>query len=131
MLDDAAVGAFRAAILEGSDSRDRPFPWRLQRDSYAVLVGEVLLQRTRGENAAPVYREFLRRWPTPGHLARAREKTVARVIRPLGLVKRAQIMIRLGKAIVESGGVPTDPGLLEDLPGVGPYAAHAVPVFAN
>jgi A/G-specific adenine glycosylase len=108
----------------------RSFPWREQRDPYAVLIGEILLQRTRGEQVVPVYQEFLRRWPTPDRLARARESSLARVIRPLGLAKRARTLKRLGRALAQPERVPTDPNLLERLPGVGPYAAHAVPIFA-
>lgn len=127
----AAQDAFRAAILGGFDQRDRSFPWRSRRDPYAVLIGEVLLQRTRGEHAVRVYLDFVRRWPTPERLARARVPTIERVIRPLGLVKRAAILSRLGKAIVAADGVPADPADLARLPGVGPYAAHSVPVFAG
>src|SRR5687768_10719813 len=62
------VDTFRGAILEEFDARNRLFPWRARRDPYAVLIGEVLLQRTRGENASVAYREFMRRWPTPERL---------------------------------------------------------------
>lgn len=77
-----------------------------------------------------VYLEFLRRWPDPERLAHAPVRSIAAVIRPLGLAKRAPGLKRLGAALAEVGGVPTDPQALEALPGVGPYAAHAVPVFA-
>lgn len=109
----------------------RPFPWREARSSYEVLVGELLLQRTRAEHVVPVYREFLRRWPAPERLARARESTIRRVIAPLGLAKRATIIRRLGRRLDELGSVPTDPSDLLLLPGVGPYTANAVAVFAD
>ena len=73
----------------------------------------------------------IRRWPTPARLARARISTIAAVIRPLGLTKRARILSSLGRSILASGDVPLDPEALQQLPGVGPYAAHAVPVFAT
>lgn len=110
--------------------RSRPFPWRDSQDPYIVLIGEVLLQRTRGDLVEPVFRDFIRRWPSFEKLGGAREHTIARVIRPLGLGKRAPIIKRLGDALVEKGRVPTTPDELLDLPGVGPYAAHAVPIFA-
>lgn len=78
----------------------------------------------------PVFEEFLRRWPTESHLARARTSSIASVIRPLGLTKRAPRLKELGKALEREGGVPEHPDKLLGLPGVGPYAAHAVPVFA-
>lgn len=94
------------------------------------MIGEVLLQRTRGDLVEPVFREFIRRWPTFEKLGTAREQTIARVIRPLGLAKRAPIIKRLAKELIGHGKVPTAPEELIELPGVGPYAAHAVPVFA-
>ena len=91
----------------------------------------VLLQRTRGENAIGVYRSFLRHWPNPDALARARVGTIEAVIRPLGLVRRAAVLKRLGQALVAIGSVPESPDALDRLPGVGPYAAHSVQVFAR
>jgi len=122
---------FRRAILRWHRLHPRSFPWRRRRDPYALLVGEVLLQRTRGELVVPVFEEFVRRWPNPEDLARARLSSIATVIRPLGLAKRAPILKDLGGALAEHGSVPAEPEELMRLPGIGPYAAHAVPVFAG
>lgn len=108
----------------------RSFPWRQSENLYEVLIGEVLLQRTRGEQVVAVYQEFLRRWPDREKLSRARVSTVKRVIRPLGLGKRASILKQLGIALVGRAAIPTDPAQLVELPGIGPYGAHATPCFA-
>lgn len=122
--------AFRQQMLLFHQRSGREFPWRATSDPYAVLIGEVLLQRTKGGSlVVEVYRDFLRRWPTPEKLARARVRTIEHVIRPLGLVKRAPILKELGREIVEFGETPTTPDRLRELPGVGPYGAHAVAVF--
>lgn len=121
---------FRRVMLRQSRTSSRRFPWRESTDPYEVLIGEVLLQRTRGEHVVSVYQEFLRRWPDAGALASAREESIARVIHPLGLPKRAPILQQLGQAIAERGDVPRTPAELDPLPGVGRYGAHAVPVFA-
>lgn len=120
---------YRRAILRWFRDHPRTFPWRTRRDLYGLLVGEVLLQRTRGENVVDVYVEFLQRWPNPQQLAGARTTSVASVIRPLGLTKRAPILKQLGIALVGRGHVRPEPDELLSLPGIGPYAAHAVPVF--
>ena len=130
MISSNRLSRFRTVVLEWYRAGGmRAFPWRESRDPYAVLVGEVLLQRTRGEHVAPVYEEFLRRWPTYRDLGRARLGTIESVIRPLGLAKRAPILKRLSEALIEIGGIPADPDRLEKLPGIGPYTAHAVLVF--
>jgi A/G-specific adenine glycosylase len=68
---------------------------------------------------------MFRRWPDAEHLARARETSVASVIRPLGLVRRAGSLKALARMVVAIGEVPSTLEELLDLPGVGPYAAGA------
>lgn len=123
--------AYRAGVLGWAETNMRSFPWRTTDDPYRVLIGEVLLQRTRGAQVVPVYEQFVARWPTPLKLARAREKTIAAAIRPLGLAKRAPRLKALGRALVAEGLVPVEPENLLRLPGVGPYVSHAVAVFAG
>jgi A/G-specific adenine glycosylase len=122
--------AYREAVLAWGQANARAFPWRETRDPYEVLIGEVLLQRTRGTQVVPVYERFTARWPSPQRLGRAREASIATVVRPLGLAKRAPVLKALGRALAARGRVPLDPDELICLPGVGPYASHAVPVFA-
>ena len=122
---------YRRAVLAFHAERGRSFPWRDTTDPYAVLLGEILLQRTRGEHVEPVYREVMRRWPTPARLSRARKDTLARVLRPLGLTRRSAVIARLASALAECDAVPTEPSGLLRLPGVGRYTAHAVPVFTR
>lgn len=123
--------SFQRIVLEWHSKHRRDLPWRTTQDAFEVLVAEVLLQRTVGSNVAPVYREVLRRWPTPDRLGRAHLATIRRVISPLGLTRRATVLRQLGKALAAAGGVPTEPDELLKLPGVGPYTANAVAVFAR
>ena len=88
-------------------------------------MAEVLLQRSRGKTVAKVYEELFRRWPDAEALSRAREASIASVIRPLGLVRRASILRAMGREVVQSGGVPSSSDGLLALPGVGRYAANA------
>ena len=127
----AAERRFRRSVLAWRDGTEpREFRWRATSDPYAVLIGEVLLQRTSSSHVAAVYDEFLRRWPGPQALASARVSSIRSVIAPLGLPNRAQKLKALGAALVQVGDVPLDPAALDRLPAIGPYAAHAVPVFA-
>lgn len=122
--------AFHRVLIAWFDENGRQFPWRESRDPYSVLIGEILLQRTRGENVAPVYPRFINRWPTPEALAIGNLDEILKVIAPLGLSKRAASLRSLGEALVDSGHDSWNPQDLLLLPGVGPYAAHAVPVFS-
>ena len=128
---DPRFSQFRRRLFRWHKSNARRFPWRETSDPYRVLVGEVLLQRTRGENVDAVYEAFMSRWPDPRRLSGARLEDLQAVTRPLGLLKRANMLAALGARLEELGRVPADPAELAVLPGVGPYVAHAVPVFAT
>jgi A/G-specific adenine glycosylase len=129
-VDQAQVAYFRRKIRSWGADHRRSFPWRETDDAFRVLVAEVLLQRSRGKTVAKVYEELFRRWPDAEHLARTRVSSIASVIRPLGLVKRASTLKELAVDVAARGAVPdTLDGLLE-LRGVGAYAAGATLVVA-
>ncbi len=127
----AQMRRFRQQVIAYHRDHSRAFPWRETSDPYQVLVAELLLQRTRGEHVVPVYHKMLRRWPTVDRLARARVSTIERVIAPLGLIKRAPTIKRAAQEVVALGAVPLVPEALLDIPGIGPYGAHAIPIFAD
>lgn len=93
-------------------------------------MAEVLLQRSRGKTVAKVYEELFKRWPDAAALSRARETSIASVIRPLGLVRRASTLRAMARDVQRRGGVPEDAQELLALPGVGRYAANATLVVA-
>ena len=129
-MADAAVLEFRRKLLAWGRKHRRSFPWRETDDPFRVLVAEVMLQRSRGITVEKVYRELFRRWPDAASLGRARESSIAAVIRPLGLVRRAGTLKAMARDVVSRGGVPERLEELLELPGVGPYAAGATLVVA-
>ncbi|KAF3080061.1 hypothetical protein TWF102_009346 [Orbilia oligospora] len=52
---------------------------------YYLLIATVFLQKTKGSSAIPVFREFLRRWPTPQDLLASSMDQVKKLFHPLGL----------------------------------------------
>jgi A/G-specific adenine glycosylase len=120
-------------LIKWSLKNGRLFPWRAQRDPYAILIAEKLLQQTAaGNTVVEAYLEILRSFPTPGRLAVADIRTLKRIIRPLGLGYRAIELRALGKALEMDfdGIVPDEFTKLMSLPGVGEYSARAVLSFA-
>lgn len=115
----------RRRLLAWGQSHRRAFPWRSTRDPFRVLVAEVLLQRTRADAVVSVYGELFQRWPTARRLARAQVRSIAAVIRPLGLAYRAPRLRQLARTIADRREVPRDAGALQRLPGVGRYVANA------
>jgi A/G-specific adenine glycosylase len=97
-----------------------------------VLVSEVMLQQTQAVRVVPAYGRFLRRFPDVGSLAAAARREALEAWDGLGYNRRALALAEAARAIVrEHGGeVPSDPTLLQRLPGVGPYTAAAVASIA-
>ena len=117
---------FTTQLSEWAEDNRRSFPWRETAVlPFRILVAEVLLQRSRGKTVAIVYEELFRRWADAPALSRARVATIASVIRPLGLVKRAETLKVLATEVVRLGAVPKSLEGLLALPGVGRYAASA------
>jgi A/G-specific adenine glycosylase len=110
----------------------RDYPWRRTRDSYAILVAELLLQRTNAKAVLPVYDEWLRRWPTADCLPRRR--TLQRLLAPLGLPSRVAPMLDILKRLKYEfhGTVPSDPTRLVELLGPGRiYVRNAILLLAH
>jgi A/G-specific adenine glycosylase len=127
-VHEAAV----AALLDWGERHRRDLPWRRGRDPWSVLVSELMLQQTQVPRVVTRYHGFLARFPTPSACAAAPAGDVVRAWAGLGYNRRAINLHRAACAIVEQHGgrVPDELGALLDLPGIGPYTARAVLVFA-
>ena len=87
-----------------------------------------MLQQTRVATALPFYLRFMRRFPTPAALARARESDVLAAWAGLGYYRRARNLHSAARVVVRehAGRVPRDSGAFGELPGVGRYTRAAV-----
>lgn len=120
------------ALLAWFERSARSLPWRQEpRDSYHVLVSELMLQQTQVDRVAPRFETFVRRFPTLEALAAASEEEVLAMWSGLGYYRRARLLHRLAQGVVAGPGVlPRDAADLARLPGVGPYTAAAVASLA-
>lgn len=127
-FDAAKLACFRRQLRAWASQHRRNFAWRNTQDPYAILVAEFLLQKTNAAKVAPVYEAFLERYPTPDALVAAPVEEVANILQPLGLVFRADRLIRSMQRVVENfgGKIPDTEAELLDLPGVGHYIARSV-----
>lgn len=120
------------ALLEWGRHELRDMPWRSTRDPWRILVAETMLQQTQVGRVAPRWTAFLERWPSPSACAGASRADVLRAWQGLGYNRRAVALHETAQRITEDHGGQV-PRALEDLlelPGVGPYTARAVRVFA-
>jgi A/G-specific adenine glycosylase len=120
------------ALLSWWEANGRDLPWRRTRDPWAVLVSETMLQQTQVPRVETRYPQFLDEFPTPTACAAAPAGDVVRAWAGLGYNRRALNLHRCATAVVErhGGQLPDDLDALLALPGIGPYTARAILVFA-
>ena len=120
-------------LLAWGEAVRRDLPWRRTRDPWSVLVSELMLQQTQVPRVVPRWQAFLDDFPTPAACAAAPVGDVLRAWGGLGYNRRAVNLHRAATAVVEhhGGHLPADLDGLLALPGVGPYTARAVLVFAH
>jgi A/G-specific adenine glycosylase len=127
-LDPRVVGRLQDGLLGWYATHRRELPWRATTDPWAILVSEVMLQQTQVSRVTPKYLAFLDRFPTPASLAAAPLPDVLAAWLGLGYNTRAVRLKRCAEAAPD--GLPADLEGLRALPGVGPYTARAVLIFA-
>jgi A/G-specific adenine glycosylase len=111
----------------------RDFPWRRTRDPWAVIVAEILLQRTHATKVAEVYQTFHDRFADPAAVHEASREEVFETVEPLGFGNKKTQTLKALAAAVElqhDGTVPNDLEALQALPRIGPYTARACLCFA-
>ncbi len=132
--EDSKIEVFRRTIITWYRQHgDSYLPWRRAGDPWCVLIASLLLRKTTTKQVAEVYDKFIKTFPSPESLARAREEDVEELIRPLGMEReRAKLLVRLARELVEKyrGRVPCEERELKQLPGVGDYASAEVLLVA-
>jgi A/G-specific adenine glycosylase len=126
------VQEMRAALLTWYGAHKRDLPWRATRDPYRIWVSEIMLQQTRVAAVLEHYRLFLAAFPTVQSLAAASEAEVLALWSGLGYYRRARMLHRAAKMVVEelAGAMPRVSEGLRALPGIGAYTAAAVASIA-
>ena len=111
----------------------RDLPWRAPGvTAWQILVSELMLQQTPVARVAPIWVDWVSRWPTPSSTAEAGSAEVLRAWGKLGYPRRAKRLHECATVIAADHGdvVPDDVETLLTLPGVGAYTARAVACFA-
>lgn len=133
--DAAALAdpSFSADVIAWQKQYGRhALPWQNTRDAYRVWLSEIMLQQTQVAAVIPYYLRFLETFPTVVSLAAAPSEEVMAHWSGLGYYSRARNLHKCARTVVaEYGGVfPSDPELLEQLPGIGRSTAAAISAFS-
>jgi A/G-specific adenine glycosylase len=106
----------------------RDLPWRRTRNPYAIWISEVMLQQTQVQTVIPYWTRWMKRFPDPAALARARTDAILKYWEGLGYYSRARNLHAAARILVSRHRslFPSDASDIEALPGVGRYTAGAV-----
>ncbi|SDF81618.1 A/G-specific adenine glycosylase [Terriglobus roseus] len=131
-LTPAQRTAFERSLRSWYEQHARVLPWRNVRNPYRTWLSEVMLQQTRVNAVLEHYERFLRRFPTIISLALAPEEEVLAQWSGLGYYRRARMLHRTAKLVVEEygGELPSTSAGLRRLPGIGTYTAAAIASIA-
>jgi A/G-specific adenine glycosylase len=129
---DETISSVRIEMGRWAQCARRDLPWRQTRDPWAIIVSETMLQQTQVARVIPKYQSFLSRFPSVAVCAASAVGEVVDAWAGLGYNRRAVFLHRLAVAVVEhhQARVPDDLDALLALPGIGPYTARAILVFA-
>ena len=120
----------RVAAAYGKKNRAR-FPWRLCPTPYRTFAAEFFLQRTGAEQAASVFKVFIKRFPSLKAATSAEPRRIKKLMKPLGLNHRADAFVialsQLGRD--QHGKMPNRADRFLTLHGVGKYIARATLSF--
>ncbi len=103
------------------------------RDPFRVLVATILSARTRDEVTAAAARRLFARAATPAELAKLDEKTLEKIIYPVGFFRNKARYLAALPGVLErefQGRVPDTVEALTRLPGVGRKTANLVVAVA-
>jgi len=123
---------FRNIVYTAYEKAGRSFPWRDNLAPWGILVSEIMLQQTQTERVVLYWKRWMEKWPSPAALAEAPLEEVLKEWSGLGYNRRCRYLKECALRIVRDfdGTVPAAPGLLTELPGIGPYTAGAIACFA-
>jgi len=114
-------------------SAARDLPWRRPGvTGWHILMSEIMLQQTPVVRVAPIWEQWVQRWPVPSAMAASSQAEVLRAWGKLGYPRRALRLHECARVLAErfDDVVPADVSVLLDLPGIGDYTARAVACFA-
>lgn len=128
----ATIACFRKKVYYYYACHGRRLPWRQTTDPYKILVSEVMLQQTQVARVIEKYAQFVKRFPTIRHLAKAPLRQVLKCWQGLGYNRRPVLLKRLAQQVVSShdGVIPETAEALQVLPGIGKATASSICVFA-
>lgn len=123
---------FKQIIWDYFKQNMRAMPWREDISPYSVFISEVMLQQTQVARVLIKYPHFIIRFPDFKSLADTQTTTLLSEWQGMGYNRRALYLRSAAEIITKKykGILPSDPTLLDKLPGIGYATACSIVAFA-
>lgn len=134
MISPSKISSLQKKILDFYKKAGRhELPWRHTTDRYKIMVSEIMLQQTQVSRVIEKYNNWIEQFPTTQSLAKASLAQVLRAWSGLGYNSRGKRLWEAAKIVVQKhkGVVPNTIEELLLLPGIGPYSARSILIFAD
>lgn len=116
--------AVRKRLLDWFKTNARTYPWRTTSNWFHLLMAEMMLRRTRADQAARVYLQFTQQFETPADSAKVESTVLLKMFEPLGLAWRGRQLLQTLDFLSDSYAIrkPEPSDDLFAIPGVGDYS---------
>jgi A/G-specific adenine glycosylase len=126
------INMFEKKIYNFYQKNKRMFAWRENITPYKIFISEVMLQQTQTARVVPKFEQWIVKFPNFKTLASASMHEVLSAWQGLGYNRRGVCLYKAAQIIVQDfdGQLPSDPKILQTLPGIGPNTAGSICAFA-
>ena len=123
---------FSKLVLDWYQNKGRKYPWRQDISAFEALTAGLLLQRTNANSVSKVYKNFLKKYPSPERVLDTPIDEVVKDFSNLGYSKRALIYMNICRYIMDelNGIIPEEEEKLLKIPGIGLYIANSIRCIA-
>lgn len=119
------MNEIRRKLLGWFKKNNRDYPWRKTSNWFHLLMAEMMLRRTKADQALTVYESFTSKYTTANEAAKEEESRMVEIFAPLGLNWRIHQMVETIRYTATHH--PRHPPHTRDeflmIPGVGDYSA--------
>lgn len=132
-ISSSRIQSFQKTVYDYYRNSGRhALPWRKKITPYAIVISECMLQQTQVDRVIPFFKQWMKFFPSWKKLAHASTRDVVQAWKGLGYNNRALRLQKLARVILNEyhGKFPRERSMLESLPGIGPYTAGAIRIFA-
>ena len=127
-IPEQNISLIVSSLTDWFKKNQRLLPWRSNYAPYEIWISEVILQQTQMERGISYFTRWMTRFPSVADVASASDEEIMRYWEGLGYYRRAKMLHKAAKVIVQEhhGRIPSTREELLSLPGLGEYTAAAI-----